>query len=48
MADETYYWAGGRKVRLAPVAEPAGPLAAEAPGAPVFEAEESHRVTPVT
>ncbi len=44
MTEETYYWAGGRKVRLDRVAEPPGSLAADAPGAPVFEAEDGSLV----
>ena len=38
MADHTYYWAGGRKIRLDRVADPPTALAAD--DAPVYEAED--------
>jgi hypothetical protein len=44
VTSETYYWAGGRKVRLEPVAEAPGPLAEGAPDAPVFRAEDGSLV----
>ena len=38
MVDQDYYWAGGRKVRLARLVDP--PTAVEAGDAPVYEAED--------
>ena len=38
MSDQTYYWAGGRKVRLSRL--PDAPAALEAGEAPVYEAED--------
>ena len=40
MSDQTYYWAGGRKIRLDRVADPPEPLSGDVPDAPVFRAED--------
>jgi hypothetical protein len=46
--DQTYYWSGGRKIRLDRVADPPGPLAGDEPDdgppAPVYRAEDGSLV----
>jgi hypothetical protein len=44
MTDRTYYWSGGRKVRLDRVTDPPGPLGGDVPDAPVFRAEDGSLV----
>jgi len=44
VTEDSYYWAGGRKVHLRRVADPGGPLARDAGEAPVYRAEDGSLV----